>query len=57
VYCGDNDAQLRRINVFNREAPGGKYVPRSLLFDLELGVIGAVRARRRSASSSARETS
>ena len=25
-YCGDNDAQLGRINVFYHEAPGGKYV-------------------------------
>jgi hypothetical protein len=25
-YCGDNDAQLGRINVFYHEASGGKYV-------------------------------
>jgi len=42
-YFGDNDAQLGRINVFYHEAPGGKYVPRAVLFDLEPGVIGAVR--------------
>jgi tubulin beta len=34
-YCGDNDAQLGRINVFYHEASGGKYVPRAVLFDLE----------------------
>jgi tubulin beta len=43
-YCGDNDAQLDRINVLNHEASGDKYVPRTVLFDLEPGVIGVVRA-------------
>jgi tubulin beta len=51
-YCGDNDAQLGRINVFYYEASGGKYVPRAVLFDLEPGVIDALR-RRRSASTPA----
>jgi hypothetical protein len=41
-YCGDNDAQLGRINVFYHEAAGGKYVPRTVFF--EPGIIGAVRA-------------
>ena len=43
-YCGDSDAQLGCINVFYYEASGGKYVPRAVFFDLEPGVIGAVRA-------------
>ena len=43
-YCGDNDAQPGRIDVFYHEASGDKYVPRTVLFDLEPGVIGAVRA-------------
>ena len=43
-YCGDNDEQLDRINVFYHEASGDKYVPRTVLFDLEPGVIDAVRA-------------
>jgi tubulin beta len=43
-YCGDNDAQLNRINVFYHGALGGKYVPRAVLFDLKPSVIGAVRA-------------
>ena len=44
-YCGENDAQLDRINVFYREASGDKYVvPRTVFSDLEPGVIGAVRA-------------
>jgi hypothetical protein len=25
-YCGDNDAQFDRINVFYHDASGGKYV-------------------------------
>jgi tubulin beta len=32
-YCGDNDAQLDRINAFYHEASGDKYVPRAVLFD------------------------
>ena len=43
-YFGDNDAHLGPINVLYHEAPGGKYVPREVLFDLEPGVIDAVRA-------------
>jgi tubulin beta len=43
-YCGDDDAQLGRINVIYHEASSGKYVPRAVFFDLEPGVIGAVRA-------------
>jgi tubulin beta len=41
-YCGDPDAHLDRISVFYNGALGGKYVPRAVLFDLELGVIGTV---------------
>jgi tubulin beta len=43
-YCGDNDAQPDRMNVFYYEASGGKYGPRAVFFDLEPGVIDAVRA-------------
>jgi tubulin beta len=43
-YSGDNDAQLDHINVFYHKASGDKYVPRTVLFDLEPGVIDAVRA-------------
>jgi hypothetical protein len=42
--CGDNDAQLGRINEIYHEALGDKYVLRTDHFDLEPGVIGAVRA-------------
>jgi tubulin beta len=41
--CGDNDAQLGRINVFPRGL-GRQVLPRAVLFDLEPGVIDAVRA-------------
>jgi tubulin beta len=43
-YCGDNDAQLDRVNVLCHGASGEKYVPRTVFFDLEPGVIKAVRA-------------
>jgi tubulin beta len=56
-YCGDKDAQLDQANLFHHEAYGGKYEPRVVLFDLEPGVIGAVTLSRRSAFSSAQETS
>ena len=42
--CGGNDAQLDRTNVLYREASGGKYMPRAVLFDLGPGVIDALRA-------------
>ena len=42
--CGDNDAQHDRMNVFYLEASDDKHVPRTVLFDLEPGVIDAVRA-------------
>jgi hypothetical protein len=32
-YCGDNDAQLGRINVFYHEASGGTYVPRTEFYE------------------------
>jgi tubulin beta len=43
-YCGDNDAQLDRLNVLRYEASGGTYVPRAVFFDLEPGMIDAARA-------------
>jgi tubulin beta len=55
-YCGDNDAQLDRINEFNHEASGENYGPRAVFFYLEPGMIDAARICR-SASSSAQENS
>jgi tubulin beta len=43
-FCGGNDVQLGITRVFYHEASGGKYVPRSVLVYLELGVISALRA-------------
>lgn len=43
-YTGDSDLQLERINVYYNEASGGKYVPRSVLIDLEPGTMDAVRS-------------
>ena len=37
TYHGDSDLQLERINVYYNEATGGRYVPRSILMDLEPG--------------------
>nr|XP_027195281.1 tubulin beta chain-like [Dermatophagoides pteronyssinus] len=43
-YNGDHHSQLDRINVYFDEASTGKYVPRSIMVDLEPGTIDAVRA-------------
>ncbi|MES1907254.1 MAG: Tubulin beta-6 chain [Cercozoa sp. M6MM] len=43
-YVGNDDRQLERANVYFTEAHGGRYVPRTILMDLEPGVIDAVRA-------------
>jgi len=43
-YKGDSDLQLERIGVYYSEASDGKYVPRSILVDLEPGVLDGIRA-------------
>jgi len=43
-YAGELDQQLERINVYYNEAAGGKYVPRSVMVDLEPGTMDSVRA-------------
>jgi len=43
-YIGDNDLQLERMNVYFNEGMGGRYVPRSVLMDLEPGTMDAVRS-------------
>jgi hypothetical protein len=55
-YCGDNDAQLGRINVLYHEALGGKCAPRAVLPNLEPGVIYDAVLSRRSANTSALTT-
>jgi tubulin beta len=37
-------ATTTRINVLYHEAPGGRYIPRAVIFDLEPSMIDAVRA-------------
>ncbi|TPX70575.1 hypothetical protein SpCBS45565_g01612 [Spizellomyces sp. 'palustris'] len=43
-YAGDTDLQLERISVYFNEANGGRYVPRSVMVDLEPGTMDAARA-------------
>jgi tubulin beta len=43
-YKGQSDLELERINVYFNEATGGRYVPRSVLVDLEPGTIDSARA-------------
>lgn len=42
-YYGDSDLQLERINVYYNEGMGGRYIPRSVLVDLEPGTMDSVR--------------
>lgn len=44
IYHGDSDLQLERINVYYNEGTKCKYVPRSVLVDLEPGTMDAIRA-------------
>jgi tubulin beta len=43
-YQGDSDLQLERINVYYNEASRCKYVPRSVLIDLEPSTMDAIRS-------------
>jgi len=43
TYVGDKDDQLERAGVFYSESSSGKYVPRAINFDLEAGVIDAIK--------------
>ncbi|KAI5070903.1 hypothetical protein GOP47_0013154, partial [Adiantum capillus-veneris] len=36
-YIGDADVQLERVNVYYNEASCGRYVPHTVLMDLDLG--------------------
>ena len=42
-YIGTSDKQLDKINVYYNESARGKYVPRSVLVDLEPGPIQRIR--------------
>ncbi|KAM7500330.1 hypothetical protein LguiA_024744 [Lonicera macranthoides] len=41
---GSSDNQLERINVYFNETFGGRYVPRAVLIDLELGTMDSIRS-------------
>jgi tubulin beta len=43
-YVGNNDMQLERINVYYNEASQGRYVPRSVMLDLEPGTMESIKA-------------
>ncbi|GAX17324.1 tubulin beta [Fistulifera solaris] len=43
-YHGDNENQLKRIDVYFHEGMEGRYVPRAVLTDLEPGTMDAIRA-------------
>lgn len=38
------DLQLERMSVYFSEAHGGRYVPRSVMIDLEPGTMNTIRA-------------
>jgi tubulin beta len=42
-YAGDNDLQLERISVYFNEASDQKYVPRTVLVDLEPGTMDNIK--------------
>ena len=42
-YTGDDDVYIERSDVYYNEAQGGKYVPRSVLVDLEPGVLDQIK--------------
>lgn len=44
TFYGDNDVQIARSYVYFNEIQGGRFVPRSVLVDLEPGVLGNVAA-------------
>ena len=44
TYEGDSDLQLERINVYFNEGARGRYVPRSVMIDLEPGTTDAIRS-------------
>ncbi|XP_014778586.1 tubulin beta chain [Octopus bimaculoides] len=43
-YIGDSVLQTERLNVYYNEVAGGKYVPRSVLVDLEPGTMDSIRS-------------
>ena len=44
TWKGSDDTQLMRSEVYFNEVPGGRFVPRSVMVDLEPGVLNAVQS-------------
>ncbi|XP_025242176.1 tubulin beta-8 chain-like, partial [Theropithecus gelada] len=44
TYHGDSRLQLERVHMYYNEACGGRYVPRTVLVDLEPGTLDSVRS-------------
>jgi hypothetical protein len=44
VYAGTNKLQAERLNVYYNEAGNGKWVPRSVMVDLEPGTMDSIKA-------------
>ena len=46
TWKGTDDVQIQKADVYFSEAHGGRYVPRTVLIDLEPGVLNAVRSQK-----------
>jgi tubulin beta len=44
TFCGDNELQAERLDVYYKEGYHARYVPRAVLVDLEPGTLDAARA-------------
>jgi len=44
TWNGEQEEQVQRADVYFNEIPGGRFVPRSVLVDLEPGVLGQVQS-------------
>lgn len=47
TWKGSDDVQLMRSEVYFNEVPGGRFVPRSVMVDLEPGVLNSVKSCQR----------
>lgn len=47
TWIGNDDRQIQKSDVYFNEIPGGRFVPRSVLVDLEPGVLGQVQSDKR----------
>ena len=47
TWIGNDEKQIQKSDVYFNEIPGGRFVPRSVLVDLEPGVLNAVQSDKR----------